>query len=75
MSGLLKWDGDDLFLGKTRMARVREDGVDARTATPYDYVVGPDDFISTPYERKDDARQDCERHVRELLRKAGVKDA
>jgi hypothetical protein len=71
MKGLLKWDGNVLQIGKTQMAEVRTrcEGLE------YDYVIGPKDFVSEPYERKEDAHQDCERHIRRLLKKAGVEDA
>lgn len=69
MSGLLKWDGLSLMLGKTKMAHLDSVGADTT------YVLGPNDFTSEPYERTEDARQDCERHVRQLLKKAGVGDA
>ena len=70
MSGLLRWRGDEFFLGATKMAEVRTrcEGLE------YDYVLGPNDFVSEPYQRKEDARQDCERHVRDLLQKAGAGD-
>jgi hypothetical protein len=64
----LKWKGDELFLGATKMAHVRpmtrEDG--------YLYVIGPDDHVSEPYQDKEDARNDCCDHVRLLLKKAGA---
>lgn len=64
----LNWKDDELFLGATKMAvvrtRARGDG--------FHYVIGPEDRISERYQEKDDARQDCERHVRDLLAKAGA---
>lgn len=68
MAAELKWNGDELFLGKTKMAEVRTrcEGYE------WDYVIGPGDTVSEPYQRKADARQDCERAVREALRKAGA---
>lgn len=64
----LNWKGDELFLGATKMAevRTRAEGLE------YDYVIGPKDHVSEPYQDKDDAKQDCERHVRDLLAKAGA---
>jgi hypothetical protein len=68
MAVSLKWKGDELYLGKTMMAHVRprtlEDG--------YLYVLGPEDRVSDPYERKEDARQDCETVVRDMLARAGA---
>lgn len=63
----LKWKGDELFLGATKMAEVKKhaDGVCR-------YHLGPDDTISEPYQSKEDAKQDCMRHVRDLLAKAGA---
>jgi hypothetical protein len=71
LSGLLKWDGNVLRLGKTQMAEVRAHAHGDHSV----YVIGPDDFTSKPYEEPDDARQDCERHVRQMLKKAGVENA
>jgi hypothetical protein len=64
----LKWKGDELCLGATKMAevRTRADGLE------YDYVLGPEDHVSEPYQDKEDCRQDCMRHVRDLLAKAGA---
>lgn len=44
----LKWKGDQLFLGATKMAEVKKhaDGV-------YRYHLGPDDHVSEPYEHKE----------------------
>jgi hypothetical protein len=73
MPATLKWKGDELFLGKTKMAgvRTRAEGLE------YDYVLGRDDepeydHVSEPYREKEDARQDCETHVRGLLSRAGA---
>lgn len=63
----LKWKGDELFLGATKMAEVV--GITARA---YRFVLGPDDHVSESYERKEDARNDCYDHVRRLLKKAGA---
>lgn len=73
MTALLRWKGDEFFLGATKMAEVR-----SRHPEPdvvFDYVLGPEDFVSEPYQEKEDARQDCEAHVRRLLKSAGVADA
>jgi hypothetical protein len=68
----LQWKGDELFLGKTKMAEVRERG-DARRAYPdFEYVLGPNDKVSKPYWYKEDARQDCMTEVLRLLKTAGV---
>ena len=75
MTKLLKWDGDALYLGRTKMAEVASfpDEDHPPMIGPYHrYMIGPDDFTSTPYQRKEDARQDCERHVRQLLKAAGA---
>jgi hypothetical protein len=66
MAAQLKWDGDKLMLGKTKMAevRTRAEGIE------YDYVIGPGDKVSEPYQDKDDARQDCFNEVLRLLRAA-----
>lgn len=71
MSALLRWKGDEFFIGATKMAEVRTrcEGLE------YDSVLGPEDFVSEPYQDKEDARQDAEAHVRRLLRGAGVDDA
>lgn len=68
MAAQLKWKGDELFLGTTKMAevRTRAEGIE------YDYVLGPKDFVSEPYQSKDDARQDCWLHVCRLMKKAGA---
>lgn len=71
MSGLLKWDGNVLRLGKTQMAEVRASAHGDHAV----YVLGPNDSTSEPYGRPEDARQDCEIHVRKLLRTARVTDA
>ena len=78
MSALLRWKGNELRLGATKMAEVIQ--VATRGSGAYDgvtfrYVLGPEDFVSEPYQEKDDARQDCEAHVRRLLKRAGVADA
>lgn len=67
MAAQLKWDGDRLMLGKTKMAEVvtHQDGLKR-------YHLGPDDKLSSGYERKEDCRQDCETEVRDLLAKAGA---
>lgn len=62
----LKWKGDELFLGDTKMAEVQ-----LALGAPR-YIVGPSDFVSGAYETKEDAKQDCLRHVRDLLAKAGA---
>lgn len=73
MSGLLKWDGNVLRLGKTQMAEVRKVWPVENSA--YEYAIGPDDHVSEPYEDPNDCRQDCERHVRRLLAKVGQPNA
>lgn len=70
MAALLKWDGDKLMLGKTQIAMVVEEQGDADPF--FRYVLGPEDFVSEPYQDKDDARQDCKNHVQRLLKKAGA---
>ncbi len=65
----LKWDGDELFLGKTKMAEVRQRG---EKPALHEYVLGPEDKVSPPYERKEDARSDCMHAVMRLLKSAGV---
>ena len=73
MTVKLKWDGDSLMLGRTKMAEV--------VSRPrvgvlvHAYILGPEDFVSDPYQSKDDARQDCKAHVRRLLANAGAPDA
>jgi hypothetical protein len=64
----LKWKGDELYLGATKMAevRTRAEGLE------YDYTIGPEDHVSEPYQDKEDAKQDCMRNVRDLLSKAGA---
>ncbi len=64
-----KWEGDELHLGKTRMARLVEEQ-EGEASPVFRYVIGPKDHVSEPYERKDDARQDCTSHVQRLLKKA-----
>lgn len=71
----LKWKGDELFLGATKMAEVKghpDEDSPPVTGPCYTYVIGPDDHVSEPYQSKDDAKQDCHRHVRDLLGKAGA---
>lgn len=62
----LKWKGDEMFLGKTKMGALEQ----RPTRGGWVYVLGPEDFVSEGYESKDDARQDCQTHVRRLLDKA-----
>jgi hypothetical protein len=69
MAVSLKWKGDELYLGKTMMAHVRPS---ERLQRSFEYVLGPEDKVSTPYQDKDDARQDCLAVVRDLLAKAGA---
>lgn len=64
----LKWKGDELFLGATKMAYI---GRLVETNT-YRYHLGPEDHVSEPYQEKEDARNDCYDHVRRLLKKAGA---
>lgn len=73
----LKWKGDELFLGATKMAEVqlRGDTTGQRLGVAVElfrYVIGPNDHVSEPYQRKDDAKQDCMRHIRDMLAKAGA---
>jgi hypothetical protein len=68
MAAQLKWDGDKLMLGKTKMAEVSAFGV---AATSYRWRHAAGDW-STFYENKEDARQDCMTAVRSLLQKAGA---
>jgi hypothetical protein len=67
MAVKLKFERDELFLGKTRMGQVikHSDGM-------YRYHLGPDDHVSDPYESPEDARQDCLSHVRRLVKSAGA---
>lgn len=69
MTVSLKWKGNELFLGKTKMAHIRDN---AEQSGLCEYVLGPEDRVSEPYQRKDDARQDCERVVRDMLARAGA---
>jgi hypothetical protein len=70
MAATLKWDGDELKLGATKMAEMF---TSQKNGAPlYFYVLGPRDTMSEPYQSKDDARQDCFNEVQRLLRKAGV---
>lgn len=62
----LKWKGDELFLGATKMAEVKP-----LEGHWWEYVIGPNDTTSEPYQVKEDARQDCLAHVQRLLKKAG----
>lgn len=71
MTVQLKWNGNELMLGKTKTGEVRASAHGDHAV----YVLGPDDFTSRPYENPDDCRQDCETHVRRLLAKAGAPDA
>jgi hypothetical protein len=68
MPVMLKWKGDELFLGKTKMAEVRASTHGDHAV----YVLGPEDKVSEPYESPEDARQDCETEVRRLLKAAGA---
>lgn len=70
MAAQLKWDGDRLMLGKTKMAEVRERGDVRRVYPDWEYIIGPGDKVSEPYQDKDDARQDCFNEVLRLLRAA-----
>lgn len=69
MGAELKWKGDALYLGATKMAEVRRTVEDLML---WEYSIGPDDTVSAPYLEKDNARGDCELHVRDLLVKAGA---
>lgn len=71
----LKWVGDELYLGKTKMAEVKglpDEDHPPVTGPRYRYVLGPSDRVSEPYQDKDDARQDCESVVRDMLARAGA---
>jgi hypothetical protein len=68
MAATLKWDGDELKLGATKMAEVaavdpswQEKGVHWR------HTHGP---WSETYQEKEDAMQDCFNAVHALLKKA-----
>lgn len=67
MAATLKWDGDRLMLGWVEMAAVLK-----RNKAGYAYHLNADDFISEPYQSKEDAMQDCLTAVRALLKKAGA---
>lgn len=73
-SARLEWRGTCLHLGRTKMGDVRLD-TEAYDAERWRYVLGPEDFISEPYENQESARRECMEHVRRLLAKAGVSDA
>ena len=62
----LKWKGNALMLGRTKMAHLESEGADTL------YVLGPRDFVFKPYKKSEDCRQDCEAHVRRQLKKAGA---
>jgi hypothetical protein len=74
MAVSLKWKGDELYLGKTKMAEVMP--VWSAPAKPetetFQYVLGPNDKVSEPYQSKEDCRQDCETVVRDMLARAGA---
>jgi hypothetical protein len=72
MAARLTWKGNELYLGRTKMAEVRERGSERRMYPDYEYVLGPEDKISDPYQNKADARQACETEVRRLLKNAGA---
>lgn len=69
MAVSLKWKGDELYLGKTKMAHVRED---KRAGGGWEYVLGPNDFVSVAHERKEDAVSHCYGRVRDMLARAGA---
>ena len=71
MAAQLKWKGDELFLGKTKMAEVRV-RLGGGVSVEHFYVLGPKDFVSEPYKEKSTARQECWKHVCDLLVKAGA---
>jgi hypothetical protein len=67
MAVSLKWKGNELFLGKTKMAEVRP-----LEGHWWEYVIGAEDRLSEPYQSKEDCRQDCETVVRDMLAQAGA---
>lgn len=73
MAAKLEWIADELrHAGEGHVLgtlRTRAEGIE------YDWVLGSEtaySFVSEPYENKADARQDCEREVRRLIKEAGV---
>jgi hypothetical protein len=70
MAATLKWDGDELKLGTTKMAEVA--AVDTQWQEKgfhWRHAHGP---WSETYQDKDDARQDCFNDVAAKLKKAGA---
>lgn len=74
MAVSLKWKGDELYLGKTKMAEVMPvwSAPGAPEIETFQYVLGPNDKVSEPYQRKQDARNDCTQVVRDMLARAGA---
>jgi hypothetical protein len=68
MAATLKWDGDELKLGTTKMAEVAAFGM-GKDSFRWRHAAGD---WSEFYRDRDDARQDCENAVRALLKKAGA---
>ena len=75
MAAKLEWDGDVLDLslwpgagvGRVGVVRTRAEGLE------YDYVTKVGERqVSEPYQRKEDARQECYNEVRRLLKEAVV---
>lgn len=75
MTAKLEWDGyvldlhlwPDTGVGRVGMVRTRCAGIE------YDFVTNVNGrHVSEPYQREEDARQDCEREVRRLLKEAGI---
>lgn len=69
----LKWKGDVLYLGATKMAEVKPvHDVLGDPPTAFSYVIGLCDHVSELFQSKVDAKQDAERHVRDLLAKTAA---
>lgn len=76
MAATLEWNGNALDLrlwpeadivGRVGIVRARADGI-----TCYYVTAVVMRRVSEPYQREEDARQDCESEVRRLLKEAGV---
>lgn len=74
MAAKLTWFKGYLRLGRLVLGRVGEDadGHFYRVSVPANYTEGHESLRSKPYERRNDAKQDCLAEVRRLLGDAGV---